>query len=278
VFAGQRDDPFFVDLGSVFDLLGLRPFNPAHLIPLPGAAGVDGLKGVNVHTIALQIPKRELTHDGSAGGDPKNTNSIIGVYSTTLRKRLRLIDDDDQDEFGGWVQVSRLGMPLVNEVVIPVGQKDRFNGSDPEQDGQFASFVLNPEPSRLIPVLYPGLKVPAAPRNDLVAIFLTGIPGLNQPTGVRPSEMIRLNMGFAPSTSPNRLGLLAGQNDGFPNGRRLGDDVVDIELRALAGATPFTPAFNVSPNNLLGDGVDANDKPFLAHFPYVAHPFPGFEQ
>jgi hypothetical protein len=90
--------------------------------------------------------------------------------------------------------------------------------------------------------------------------------------------MIRLNMAFAPSPSPNRLGLLAGQNDGFPNGRRLGDDVVDIELRALAGGTPFTPAFNVSPNNLLGDGVDANDKPFLAHFPYVAHPFPGFEQ
>jgi hypothetical protein len=87
--------------------------------------------------------------------------------------------------------------------------------------------------------------------------------------------MIRLNMGFAPSASPNRLGLLAGQNDGFPNGRRLGDDVVDIELRALAGGTPFTPAFNVSPNNLLGDGVDTNDKPFLAHFPYVAHPFPG---
>jgi hypothetical protein len=176
------------------------------------------------------------------------------------------------------VQVSRLGMPLVNEVVIPVGQKDRFNGSDPEQDGQFASFVQNPEPSRLIPVLYPGLKVPAAPRSDLVSIFLTGIPGVNQPMGVRPSEMIRLNMGFAPSASPNRLGLLAGQSDGFPNGRRLGDDVVDIELRALAGGTPFTPAFNVSPNNLLGDGVDANDKPFLAHFPYVAHPFPGFEQ
>lgn len=278
VFAGQRDDPFFVDLGSVFDLLGLRPFNPAHLIPLPGAAGVDGLRGINVHTIALQVPKRALTHDGSAGSDPKNTNSIIGVYSTTLRKRLRFIDDDDQDEFGDWVQVSRLGMPLVNEVVIPVGQKDRFNGSDPEQDGQFAKFVMNPEPSRLIPVLYPGLKVPTAPRNDLVAIFLTGIPGLNQPTGVRPSEMIRLNMGFAPSPSPNRLGLLAGQNDGFPNGRRLGDDVVDIELRALAGGTPFTPAFNVSPNNLLGDGVDANDQPFLAHFPYVAHPFPGFEQ
>ena len=136
----------------------------------------------------------------------------------------------------------------------------------------------NPEPARLIPVLYPGLKVPAAPRSDLVAIFLTGIPGLNQPTGVRPSEMIRLNMGSRRRRRRTGWACSPGRVDGFPNGRRLGDDVVDIELRALAGGTPFTPAFNVSPNNLLGDGVDANDKPFLAHFPYVAHPFPGFEQ
>src|SRR5262249_5472995 len=159
---------------------------------------------------------------------------------------------------------------------IPLGLKDRFNGSEPEDDAQFAKFVLDPEPARLIPVLYPGVKVPPAPRNDLVAIFLTGIAGLNQPMGVKASEMIRLNMAIPPTpvASQNRLGLLAGQLDGFPNGRRLGDDVVDIEIRALAGATPLTPQFNVSPNNLLGDGVDANDKPFLTHFPYVAHPFP----
>ena len=142
-------------------------------------------------------------------------------------------------------------MPLVNEVVIPLGQKDRFNASEPDDDAQFGSFVLDPEPARLIPVLYPGVTVPPAPRNDLAAIFLTGIPGLNKPANVRASEMIRLNMAIAPSpdSTPNRLGLLAGQNDGFPNGRRLGDDVVDIELRALAGGTPFTPAFNHSPNN-----------------------------
>jgi hypothetical protein len=292
VFAGQRDDPFFVDLGSVFDLLGLRPFNAAHVIPFPPAPGVDGLKGLNVHTIALQVPKALLTHDGSAATDPSNTNSIIGVYSTTLRRRLRVEDRDDRgrdrrDDAGqgddgdrdGWVQVSRLGMPLVNEVVIPLGQKDRFNASDPKDDSQFASFVLNPEPARLIPVLYSPahITVPAAPRNDLVAIFLTGIPGLNQPANVKPSEMIRLNMAIPPSGAPNRLGLLSGQSDGFPNGRRLGDDVVDIELRALAGGTPFTPAFNVSPNNVLGDGVDQNDKTFLPKFPYVASPFPGFE-
>jgi Domain of unknown function (DUF4331) len=278
VFAGQRDDPFFVDLGSVFDLLGLRPFNPAHLIPLPSAPGVDGLKGQNTHVIALQVNKSLLTHDGSAAIDPANTNSIIGVYSTTLRKRIN-VEDADHPGFGEgqWVQVSRLGMPLVNEVVIPLGLKDRFNASDPDHDAQFGSFVLNPEPARLIPVLYPGVKVPPAPRNDLAAIFLTGIEGLNKPTHVIASEMLRLNMAIAPSASPNRLGLLAGQLDGFPNGRRLVDDVVDIELRALAGATPFTPAFNVFPNNQLGDGVDQNDKPFLPTFPYVALPFPGYE-
>jgi hypothetical protein len=282
VFAGQRDDPFFVDLGSVFDLLGLRPFNSAHVIPKANAPGVDGLHGINTHTVALQVPKRLLTHDGSLATNPGNTNSIIGVYSTTLRRRLRLDDDRDDDHQGDddhadWVQVSRLGMPLVNEVVIPLGKKDRFNASDPRDDAQFASFVLSPEPAALIPVLYPGVSVPAAPRNDLVAIFLTGIAGLNQPAHVRPSEMIRLNMAIPPSTAPNRLGLLAGQLDGFPNGRRLGDDVVDIELRALAGGTPFTPSFNHSPNNVLGDGVDANDKPFQPNFPYVASPFPGYE-
>jgi hypothetical protein len=289
VFAGQRDDPFFVDLGSVFDLLGLRPFNAAHLIPLAPAPGVDGLKGLNTHMIALQVDKSLLTRDGSAALDPANTNSIIGVYSTTLRRRISIEDDDqgEDDDHGKdhgrsgerqWVQVSRLGMPLVNEVVIPLGLKDRFNASDPVNDGQFASFVLNPEPARLIPVLYPGVKVPPAPRNDLAAIFLTGIPGLNRPARVTPSEMIRLNMAIPPSVSPNPLGLLAGQLDGFPNGRRLGDDVVDIEIRALAGGTPFTPAFNVSPNNQLGDGVNQNDKSFLSSFPYVAHPFAGYEQ
>jgi hypothetical protein len=288
VFAGQRDDPFFVDLGSVFDLLGLRPLNPAHLIPLPAAAGVDGLKGFNVHTIALQVPKRLLTHDGSLGSDPGNPNSIIGVYSTTWRRRVRVLrsdrsGDDDRDGESGdadahdWVQVSRLGMPLVNEVVIPLADKNRFNASDPQDDAQFLPYVLDPEPARLIPVLYPGVVVPPSPRNDLVAIFLTGIAGLNQPAHVRPSEMIRLNMGFAPSATPNRLGLLAGQNDGFPNGRRLQDDVVDIELRALAGGTPFTPSFNIAPNNILTDGVDANDRPFLTAFPYLPLPAQGYD-
>jgi hypothetical protein len=166
------------------------------------------------------------------------------------------------------VQVSRLGQPLVNEVVIPVGKKDRFNASDPADDAQFLDHVLHPELAALIPALYPGVNVPTdvdaglglGGREDLAAIFLTGIPGVNQPAHVKPAEMLRLNTSVA---------------SGFPNGRTLTDDVTDAELRALAGATPFTPEFNVSPNKDLGDGVDANDQAFLATFPYLAAPRAG---
>ena len=274
-FAGQRDDAFFVDLGSVFDLAGLRPLNAAHVAPLPTTGGVDGVGGYNTHTIAIQVPKSELT----TGNQP-----IIGVWAQTKRLQVRVLQPGlpgaPPRQQGNWINVSRLGMPLVNEVVIPLGQKDRFNNSDPVNDAQFAQFVKDPEPARLIPVLYPGVKVPPAPRDDIVTIFLTGIPGLNQPPNVRPAEMIRLNTSIAPTAgvgSGNRLGVLGGDNAGFPNGRRLEDDVTDIELRALAGATPFTPAFNVAPNNILGDGVDRNDKAFLPAFPYAPTPHQGYE-
>ena len=208
-------------------------------------------------------------------------NPVIGVWSATYRRAATVLRADGSAPLrvGNWVQVSRLGMPLVNEVVIPLGQKDRFNASRPKDDAQFAANVTDPELARLIPVLYPGVKVPAAPRNDIASIFLTGIPGLNQPAKVQASEMLRLNTMTPPTpfASQDRLGLLAGQNDGFPNGRRLIDDVTDIELRALAGGTPFTPDFNVFPNNALTDGVDANDKPFLQSFPYLASPHQGYE-
>jgi hypothetical protein len=279
VFAGPRDDPFFVDLGSVFDLAGLRPLNAAHALPLPAEDGVDNVAGYNTHTIAVQVPISVLKRGDASLPDP-----IIGVWSSTYRRQTRVFAGGDGSQLlhkGPWVQVSRLGMPLVNEVVIPLGQKDRFNASRPSDDGQFAAYVLDPEPARLIPVLYPGVTVPSAPRNDIAAIFLTGIPGLNQPANVVASEMIRLNTAIKPTVSDpnqqNRLGLLGGDTDGFPNGRRLVDDVVDIELRALAGATPFTPQFDIAPNNLLGDGVDRNDNPFLTHFPYVPSPTAGYD-
>jgi hypothetical protein len=264
VFAGPRDDPFFVDLGSIFDLGGLRPFNKAHVIPLPTAPGEDYVAGFNVHTLALQIPKWQLT---------KGTDPVIGVWATTARRQVRTFDPANPGVLtssGPWVQVSRLGQPLINEAVIPVGKKDIFNAVPPTADLQFAGSVLNPELANLIPVLYPGIKVPTnvdlglglGGREDIATIFLTGIPGLNKPNSVVPSEMLRLNTSIAASS--------------FPNGRALGDDVTDIEIRALAGATAFTPAFNIPPNNQLGDGVGGNDKPFFKGFPYVASPTSGY--
>jgi hypothetical protein len=161
-------------------------------------------------------------------------------------------------------------MPLVNEVVIPLGLKDKFNASEPFNDvANFGASVVDPEPAKLLHALF-GMNVPPAPRNDIVAVFATGVPGLNQPAGVAPGEMLRLNMTIPPAQYPRRMGVLDGDVAGFPNGRRLADDVVDIELRVVAGV--LVPGFNVAPNNQLGDGVDANDKPFLPYFPYVAPP------
>ncbi len=268
-FAGPRDDPFFVDLGSVFDLLGNRPLNEAHVAPLPNAPGQDDLAGFNVHSVVLQVPT-----DSLIDGDP-----VIGVWSTTDRRTDRVFGSGKVKNSGSFTQVSRLGMPLVNEVVAPLGAKDAFNASKPSGDKQFLPAVENPEVATLIPQLYPGVNVPEGPREDIVTIFLTGVPDVNQPENVKPAEMIRLNTSISPTPSgqQDRLGLLAGQNDAFPNGRRLVDDVYDIELRALAGGTPFTPEFNISPNNALTDGVDANDVPFLASFPYLALPHQGYE-
>ena len=271
-FAGPRDDGFFVDLGSIFDLGGLRPFNPAHLLPLPAEPGKDEVQGYNTHSIAIQVPIDRLTDD-----DP-----TIGIWSSTYRRQTRTYRAGGArlEHEGRWVQVSRLGMPLVNEVVIPVGQKDKFNATAPDEDGQFAQFVTDPELGRLLPVLYPNVFqcFPTTPRNDLVAIFLTGIQGINQPANVVGSEMIRLNTSIPPTpyAQQDRMGLLAGQLDGFPNGRRLIDDVVDIELQAVAGATPLGSCNGVSPNNQLSDGVDANDVPFMQTFPYLATPAQGY--
>ena len=276
VFAGQRDEAFPVDLGSVFDLLGLRPFNGAHLIPLAKSAGADGTSGYNVHTIALQIPIDRLVRS-----DP-----VIGVWSSARRPKNTVLQSGGRKPkvSGPFVQVSRLGMPLVNEVVIPLRLKDRWNSSLPEDDLQFAPYVLDPEPAALIPVLFPNVFTcaPSLPRNDLVTIFATGIPGLNQPQNLAgAAEMIRLNTSIAPTPlgQRDRLGLLATppQLDGFPNGRRLEDDVVDIELRALAGATPLGDCNGVSPNQDLSDGVDGNDLPFLTEFPYMPTPHQGYD-
>lgn len=271
VFAGQRDDPFFVDLGAVFDLLAIR------LVPGDLRSGIDGLKGYNVHTIALELPMEQVTRSRMRPTSIADPSAVIGVWSTVSRRAVTTRGAGSETVSGEFVQVSRLGQPLVNEVVIPRGVKDTFNALEPTGDGAALSFVTNPEVPRLLEAIY-RIQSPPAPRNDLVTIFLTGIPGLNQPQGVRPSEMLRLNLAVPPSGRPDRLGVLNGDLAGFPNGRRLTDDVVDIALRAMAGATPLTPGFNGGLNARLGDGVDFNDQPFSPAFPYLWQPAPGYRE
>jgi len=264
VFVGPRDDPFFVDLAAVFDLLSIR--RP----PGDKGKGVDGVGGYDVMSVVMQVPKELITKDGTAP-DPSRSNNIIGIWDTAERPQTRTINGDGTIAFSGPdVQVSRLGMPLVNEIVIPLGKKDLFNASEPSSDvANFGAYVVDPEPAKLLHGLF-GINVPPTPRNDLVAVFATGVPGLNQPAGVSPGEMLRLNLSIPPSANPSRLGVLAGDLAGFPNGRRLADDVVDIELRVVAGV--LVNGFNVAPNNQLGDGIDANDMPYLPYFPYVGPP------
>jgi hypothetical protein len=290
-WAGPTDDPFFVDLGSVFDLAGLRPFNPAHVIPLDAEDGVDGVSGFNTHAIVLQVPITKLTRDHKRHAADER-KAVIGVYATASRRKVQVLSSGRARDFGKWVQVSRLANPLVNEVVIPLRQKDRWNASDPSRDSRFAGRYLRPEVTRLANALYPVLDdAPERGRGDIAAILLTGVPGLNF-TGRTQADLLRLNTGIAPSApvgEGNRLGVLAGDFAGFPNGRRLEDDVTDIELRALTCGygTAVAPLIeglgqcagnaNRSPNNQLGDGVDGNDRPFNTAFPYVPEPLQGYD-
>lgn len=268
VFAGQSDDPFFVDL-NVFDLLTIRK--------LPGNAGggVDGLKGYNVQTIAIQVPMTALSSDQKAVAGPAASNAVIGVWSTSSRQATRVLNANGTSAGSGdLVQVSRLGAPLVNEVVVPLAAKDLWNGSKPDGDAQFLGGVTDPELAKLFKALY-NIQVPPAPRDDLVAIFLTGIPGATMPptSTLKPSEELRLNMGVPPAATPNNLGVVGGDLAGYPNGRRLADDVTDISLKAVAGAAYplFHKDFAADPLAAqLGDGVDANDVAFRTSFPYVA--------
>jgi Domain of unknown function (DUF4331) len=284
VYAGQADDPFYVDLGSVFDLAGLRPFNNLHDIPLDPETGVDGVGGFNTHAIVLQVPITQLTRDREMH-DADDPEAVIGVYANASRKMIRVFRGDEIKNRGKWVQVSRLAEPLINEAVIPLRKKDEWNASDPADDADFLRFYRNPEVTRLENALYDALdNARETNRNDLVAILLTGVPGLNF-TGNTKADLIRLNTGIPPSApvgDGNRLGVLAGDLAGFPNGRRLEDDVVDIELRAFAeGYGTFLNGLlglpNRSPNNLLGDGVDANDRTFHVDFPYLGTPHQGYE-
>ncbi|MFJ6945688.1 DUF4331 domain-containing protein [Streptomyces wuyuanensis] len=239
VFAGQADDPFFLDL-RVFDLLYGGDLSEV---------GRDSLKGYNVNSVALQVPSE---HIRQSEGQP-----VVGIWTTTHRRSAS----------GDWTQVSRLGMPLVNEVVIPLKDKDRFNASSPWNDADFLESVTKPELPKLIEGIYK-IEAPEEPRDDLVSVFLTGVKDLNQPPNVRPAEALRLNTAVPPTGAPKRLGVLDGDNAGFPNGRRLTDDVLDIALQVVEGEL-------VGKKNDLGDAVDENDVEFEKSFPYVALPASG---
>ena len=305
-FAGQRDDAFFVDLGSIFDLAGLRNFNPLHAIPLPAAAGVDGVGGFNTNSIAIDVPLSHLTKDHHQPTGPNDPDAVLGIWATASRQMTRTLNaNGTMSSSGPWVQVSRLGNPLINEVIIPREKKDYWNRQTPNHDSQFAKYYKAPELTAVANVLYDALDTPATTnRNDLVAILLTGLDipssavvpgGLHfTRTGSTQADLLRVNTGIKPNAAgacvfgvtgggtPSRLGAIDGDLCGFPNGRRLGDDVTDIEVRALLeGYGPTLNAVlgvpNRSPNNLIGDGVDENDVPFLAAFPFIGTPHQGYE-
>ncbi|MEP6634096.1 MAG: DUF4331 domain-containing protein, partial [Luteimonas sp.] len=249
VFVGQRRDGFAVNLGEIFDLINTNPVGPPN-------GEQNTLADSNVTTIALEVPISCLT----------NGSPIIGAWTTA-----------SAPVNGVRKQVSRLSAPLVNEVVIGLPDKDKFNASQPKDDGQFATYVTNPTLPELIEILFPGVQAPNTfPRTDLVAAFLTGVPGLNKPDVVTPSEMMRLNTSIAakPASTQATLGVLSGDTAGFPNGRRPGDDVVDIELRVAMGIL-LTDAEAPSRNLPYTDGAALKATDFRNTFPYLNTPLPG---
>jgi hypothetical protein len=271
VFVGQRKEGFAVNLGAIFDLVNLNPLGPPNALP-------STIDDKNVTTLALEVPIACLV----TGSD-----TVVGGWTTASIPQVRLINPRPRFargpgatlEAGPFVQVSRLGMPLVNEVVIGLRDKDRFNASEPKDDAQFATYVTNPTLPQLLEILFPGTAVAPKlfPRTDLVATFLTGIDGLNKPSNVVPAEMLRLNTAVEPTPAATQatLGVLSGDRAGFPNGRRPGDDVVDAELRVAMGALIDDP--QIAPNNTapLTDGVAVSAADFDETFPYLRAPIPG---
>jgi hypothetical protein len=272
VFAGQRDDAFFGDIGAIFDLVGFRR-GTGNM-----GGGKDFFAGYAVHAAALQIPISQLD----------DRDDIVGIWATTERQQLTVRGAGSGNAAGvrngggaalagrarisnRWVQVSRLGNPLVNEVIIPTTRKDEWNRSNPAGDAEYAKYFRQPILAAAINDLYPGVvNAPERNRDDLVSVFLTGVRGLNY-TGPKLADLLRINLSIAPSAAPSRLGVFGGDNAGFPNGRRLEDDVIDIAERGVAGKLKGNPNADA-----LGDGVDANDITNLSVFPYENHPRSGF--
>ena len=282
IFVGQRKEPFYIAVGKIFDLFNMNPLGPE------AGGNNNDLEAKNISTISMEMPINCLT----TASDP-----VIGAYTTASVRQARLVNGSPATglgqasrEGGAWTQVSRVGMPLVNEVIIGLADKDKFNASKPKDDGRFIDYVTNPVLPALIQSLFPAAVAPTNfPRTDLVTVFLKGIDGVNQPKNVVASEMLRLNTSIAPvaSGAQNPLGVAAGDNAGFPNGRRPGDDVVDVSLRVAMGAlcvlTGTTDTFKVgckpsdAPAGGLAftDGVRKTSTFYNATFPYLTTPISG---
>jgi hypothetical protein len=272
LFVGSRDDPFYVDLGATFDAINVRVGTGNE------GGGKDDFSGYSTSTTVMQIPERLVTRDGQPVASADAKNAVVGVWSSTERRRLEVTNADynagsNAKSGNKWVQVSRLGNPLVNEVVIPLGMKDRFNRTTPDRDAElYGQFVTEPELAKVLNALF-NVNAPETDRTDIVQAVLQGIPGLNEHKGKfagTPVDTLKLNLGVPPTNSPSRFGVIGGDNAGYPNGRRPTDDVVDIDLQVIAGIL----VDNAVP---LGDGVDQNDKSFLSQFPYLAAPDSGFD-
>jgi hypothetical protein len=283
VFVGQRKDPFVVNLGETFDLINIKA--PATAFdPNAEKAGHDDLAYKNITSIEMEVPTACLVN--ASGNDP-----VIGGWTTASVRQGRLVNPTpsfgkSSKEGGAWTQVSRLGMPLVNELVIGLKDKDRFNHSKPEDDKQFATYVTNPTLPALVEILFgsAGVKAPTNfPRTDLVTAFLTGVPGVNKPAGGGGAEMLRLNTSIAPTAAAgqSRLGVIGGDNAGFPNGRRPGDDVVDVTLRVAMGKLCTLSLGGCVPNDAPSGKIDFTDGAFVDStffdnaFPYLKTPLPG---
>ncbi len=278
VFAGTTDDAFWIDLGATFDTLNLRStVAPGALTPAQDAAQAnfasDTVSGYAVNTIAIEVPVTMLTRTGQVEA-ASSTAATIGVWATTSRPRTTLRRAPlSQLSAGSFSQVQRMANPLINELLIGTGSKDRFSMDEPKNDAQFAAQLLDPALARILNAATGGLvAIPTPPRTDLLPLvtYAPPIAAAGTPSGP-VADLLRLNTGVAPTApaSASRLGLLGGDAAGFPNGRRVFDDVTDIALRVVAGV--LSPGFNVFPNNALGDGVNVNDTAYRTTFPFVGN-------
>ena len=286
VFAGTVDDPFYIDLGAAFDTFNFRAgaFNsgiPGVLTDAQNTAdgknfAPDDVAGFNVNTIAIEVPIALLTKDGQTHV-ASDALAVIGTYATTSRPRSKVYSGKPGGKAklaSSFVQIQRMGNPLINELIIGTGDKDKFSMSEPKHDADYAKYLLDPLLARVVNAAYAGaVTIPAAPRMDLAPLVYYAAPicpGCTTAQQGPVADLLRLNTGIAPTPleARKRMGFLAGDTAGYPNGRRISDDVTDISAQAVVGV--LNPAFNLFPNNRIADGVNANDKPYQETFPYVA--------